>query len=156
MPDNLAYTHAGLLTAGMGGFPLGDLYHWFPDKYAQWKLQEAAENTRINYWLTTGRDTIIVEVKEGPLLVDQFELGQNYPNPFNPSTNIRFTIKSSQFTILKVFDVLGREVASLVNEELNPGSYERVFDGSRFASGVYFYRLHSGSFTQTKKFVLAK
>ncbi|MBI5474123.1 MAG: T9SS type A sorting domain-containing protein [Ignavibacteriae bacterium] len=159
LPENLRVTNSVLRAAGIGGFPLGDLYHWDKPRYVAWKAQEASENDRILSWLRNG----ITGVVEKPDMPRQFALEQNYPNPFNPSTNIRFTIKnraegipSGQFTILKVFDVLGREVATLVNEELKPGSYERVFDGSRFASGVYFYRLKSGSFTQTRTLVLTK
>jgi hypothetical protein len=70
-----------------------------------------------------------------------FGLAQNYPNPFNPTTKIEFQIPTQAFVQLKVFDLLGREVATLVNEELTPGSYDRVFDGSGLASGIYLIRL---------------
>ena len=88
----------------------------------------------------------------------RFGLGQNYPNPFNPTTAISFTVPVGTYncTSLHVYDLLGREVTTLVNEEMKPGNYERVFDGSGLTSGVYFYRLQSGGFTQTKKLVLAK
>ncbi len=85
-----------------------------------------------------------------------FSLKQNYPNPFNPSTTIKFSIPHSQFVILKVYDVLGKVVASLVNEEKLPGNYEVKFDGSNLPSGVYFYRLQAGSFSQAKKLLLLK
>lgn len=85
-----------------------------------------------------------------------FSLSQNYPNPFNPSTTIKFSIHNSQFATLKVYDMLGREAAALVNEEKTPGNYEVKFNGSNLSSGVYFYRLQSGSFSETKKFVLMK
>jgi hypothetical protein len=83
-------------------------------------------------------------------------LSQNYPNPFNPSTNIQFSIVRRQLTIVKVFDVLGREVATLVNEVKEPGTYTVQFNASSLASGVYFYRLQAGDFVQTKKLVLLK
>jgi hypothetical protein len=83
-------------------------------------------------------------------------LSQNYPNPFNPSTTIKFSIPNTQFTTLKVYNILGREVATLVNEEKTPGNYEVQFNGSNLSSGVYFYRLQSGSFSEIKKFVLMK
>ncbi len=76
---------------------------------------------------------------------NSFVLLQNYPNPFNPTTNIEFRIGNFGFVSLKVYDLLGREVATLVNEELKPGSYRRVFGGSGLASGVYLYRLRAGS-----------
>jgi len=85
-----------------------------------------------------------------------FGLLQNYPNPFNPTTRIQFSVVSRQFTVLKIFDILGREVATLVNEELNSGSYNITLDASEFASGVYFYRLQAGEFIETKKLVLMR
>lgn len=92
-----------------------------------------------------------------------FALMQNYPNPFNPSTRIGFSVpaspaggQASGFTMLRVFDILGREVATLVNENLAPGSYETTFDATSLASGVYFYRLQAGGLVQTKKLVLEK
>ncbi|GEM_PF-2614914 len=85
-----------------------------------------------------------------------FLLSQNYPNPFNPSTQITFSIPTLGFTLLKVYDVLGREVATLVNETLNAGSYTRNFTAEGLASGVYIYRLQSGDFVQARKLVLQK
>jgi len=85
-----------------------------------------------------------------------FSLSQNYPNPFNPSTEIRLVIPYFGKVTLKIFDVLGREVAVLVDENLPPGSYTRSWDASRFNSGVYFYRLHAKYFTETKKLLLIK
>ena len=83
-------------------------------------------------------------------------LSQNFPNPFNPTTNIRFTLPVSGFMSLKIYDVLGREVAILVNEEQRAGSYEVRWNAIGFSSGVYFYRLQSGEFVQTKKLLLMK
>ena len=85
-----------------------------------------------------------------------YSLSQNYPNPFNPSTTIGFMIHVSGFTTLKVYDVLGREVRTLVSEELKAGSYETTFDASGLASGVYLYRLQAGDFVQTKKLTLLR
>ncbi len=87
---------------------------------------------------------------------DKFELQQNYPNPFNPTTHFGFRIAEFGLVRLTVFDVLGKEVQLLVNEELQPGSYETEWDASAYPSGVYFYKLESGSFTETKKMVLIK
>lgn len=87
---------------------------------------------------------------------DGFLLEQNYPNPFNPSTRIRFHVGTAGFVTLRVFDVLGREVAALVNENLRAGSYERTFDAANLAGGVYFYRLVSGAFEQTKHLLVLK
>ncbi|MHB8930531.1 MAG: T9SS type A sorting domain-containing protein [Melioribacteraceae bacterium] len=106
----------------------------------------------------------ITDVKEMHIALPQIiYLYQNYPNPFNPTTTIKYSIpvetrhaSSLQHITLKVYDILGKEVATLVNEEKAPGNYEVKFDGANLSSGVYFYRLQSGSFTQTKKFVLMK
>ncbi|MGZ5192161.1 MAG: T9SS type A sorting domain-containing protein [Flavisolibacter sp.] len=86
----------------------------------------------------------------------EFAVSQNFPNPFNPSTTISYSIPTSEFVTLKVFDVLGREVATLVNEEKPNGIYKVDFDGSGLSSGIYFYTLKAGKFTQTRKLVLMK
>ncbi len=102
-------------------------------------------------------DNILNNVKPTNTAVPtEFSLAQNYPNPFNPTSTIGFKIKEAGFTTLKVYDMLGREVESLVNEQLQPGSYELSFDGSNLSSGVYLYRLTSGSFTEMKKMMLTK
>jgi aminopeptidase N len=85
-----------------------------------------------------------------------FSLSQNFPNPFNPSTNIEYRIPNAELVTLKVYDVLGREVATLVNERKQPGMYSAEWDGSRAASGIYFYRLRAGTFSATKKMMLVK
>ena len=94
----------------------------------------------------------------------EYLLKQNYPNPFNPTTKIRFDIPSgfpartsrNDKVVLKVYDVMGREVQTLVNERLQPGSYETSFDGSGLNSGVYFYKITAGNFTETKRMLLIK
>jgi hypothetical protein len=90
------------------------------------------------------------------LVPAQFELMQNYPNPFNPSTEIRFTVPASGMVTLKVFDVLGREITTLVNEVLAPGTYRSTLDGARLASGTYIYTLTSGNNRIAKKMLLLK
>jgi hypothetical protein len=87
---------------------------------------------------------------------EEFSLEQNYPNPFNPSTSIQYRVSSTSNVSLKVYDVLGNEVATLVNEEKPAGSYEVKFDASGLSSGIYFYKLQSGSFVETKKMLLLK
>ena len=102
-------------------------------------------------------DTNTVGIKAvGSVVPDKFALYQNYPNPFNPSSIIRIQIKDSRFVTLKVFDITGREIETFVNENLQPGTYEVKFDGSRLASGVYFYSLTAGNFIETKKLVMIK
>ncbi|MBK9098487.1 MAG: T9SS type A sorting domain-containing protein [bacterium] len=108
----------------------------------------------------------IVSVEDEIPIVTEFKLEQNFPNPFNPSTKIKFTIPSVEriprivFTTLKVYDVLGNEIATLVNEELSAGEYEVEFSPESSiknpASGIYFYTLRSGLFIQTKKMILLK
>ncbi len=88
--------------------------------------------------------------------VNNYSLYQNYPNPFNPSTKIKFAISSRQFVTIKVYDILGNEVATLVNEEKPAGNYEVEFEGGELSSGIYFYQIKSGSFVQTKKMILIK
>lgn len=85
-----------------------------------------------------------------------FELAQNYPNPFNPSTTINFSIPHKGNVTLKVFDILGNEVATLINEEKPAGEYEVEFDGSILTSGIYFYQMKAGNFIQTKKMIYLK
>ncbi|HEY3249696.1 MAG TPA: T9SS type A sorting domain-containing protein [Ignavibacteria bacterium] len=87
---------------------------------------------------------------------DEFSLEQNYPNPFNPTTNVKFQISKSSQVKLTVYDILGKEAAILANERLNPGTYEVEWNASSFPSGVYFYTLKAGYFSETKKLVLLK
>jgi hypothetical protein len=86
----------------------------------------------------------------------EYKLEQNYPNPFNPSTKINYSVPKAGLVILKIYDMLGKEVSTLVNESKNAGSYTIVFNGSNLSSGIYFYRLSSGKFTDTKKLILVK
>ena len=122
-----------------------------------WKLYAGAAHPTV----TAGQGVfsyqfVPVRVAEQPQIPTEFALYQNYPNPFNPSTRIGFMIQDAGFTSLKVYDVLGREVATLVDAELKPGSYEVILDGSSLASGAYFYRLRTGSFVETKKLMLVR
>ncbi|MFH2031405.1 MAG: T9SS type A sorting domain-containing protein, partial [Bacteroidota bacterium] len=86
----------------------------------------------------------------------QFTLSQNYPNPFNLGTVIRFQVPSTKFVTLKIYDLLGREVQTLVNEYISAGIYEANFDASSLASGLYLYKLTAGNFTLTKRMMLVK
>ncbi len=100
--------------------------------------------------------TTVVSVEDQANAPLQFSLSQNYPNPFNPNTSIQYAISSKQFVSLKVYDVLGNKIATLINKELAAGNYEVEFSGSNIPSGVYFYRLRAGSYSSTKKLVLLK
>jgi len=100
--------------------------------------------------------TVLSVGEEPELRPAIFSLSQNYPNPFNPVTSIRFTVGQPQLVSLKIYDVLGREVASLLHEKKNPGTYIVAWNAGSYSSGVYFYRLQAGSMIQTKKMVLLK
>jgi hypothetical protein len=116
------------------------------------------------FYFTTNRSYIIADIVNENILPERFELFQNYPNPFNPITTIRYAIpllrgnEKGVFSTLKIYDILGREIALLVNEELSPGTYNVSFNTQqyRMASGVYFYSLEAGEFIQTRKMVLLK
>lgn len=83
-------------------------------------------------------------------------LFQNYPNPFNPSTNFKFSLKENTFVTLKVFDLLGKEVATIINSDLKAGSYDMKWEASGLASGIYYFRLSAGDFSDTKRMVIVK
>lgn len=104
--------------------------------------------------------TIIVQdpvgVSDDELIAEKFELKQNYPNPFNPSTSIQYAITTRQFVTLKVYNILGDEVVTLVNEEKQSGIYEVTFNASNLSSGMYLYKLQTGSFVETKKMILLR
>ncbi len=129
-------------------------------------IQSIAELRKdASYYLNSYYNNFPVSVEDkNSLLPDEFVLYQNYPNPFNPTTKIQFTLPSPskgegsgvRFSTLKIYDILGREITTLINKELAPGNYEVEFNASTLASGVYFYRIESGSFSQTKKMVLIR
>ncbi len=129
---NLAYQiSSAAYTGGDQGQPAGDLRWWH---------------------LTP----VSVEGPGEPVIPDEFTLNQNYPNPFNPATTIRFDLPQSGNVVLSVFNLLGQEVATLVNARMNAGKHVVSFDASRLTSGVYFYTLSSGNFVATKKMILMK
>ena len=101
-------------------------------------------------------DITNIETNPEPITLKEYILNQNYPNPFNPSTSIQYAISSKQLVTLKVYDILGSEVATLVNEGKSVGAYEIKFDASKLSSGVYFYQLKAGNFVDTKKMILIK
>ena len=119
-----------------------------------------------NKWIGTSNGVAVfneggvVSVDESKTIRDatpyNYLLYQNYPNPFNPSTKIKFSIPDQSYVAIKVFDVLGGEVATLINEEKPVGSYEVEFNASRLPSGIYFYRLQANEFAQVKKMILLK
>jgi hypothetical protein len=107
-------------------------------------------------YFSKGKITIVGVEEEANNIPAQFELMQNYPNPFNPSTVIRYNLPISGNVTLKVFDLLGKEVAVLVNEHKPAGTYEIEFNGMGLSSGTYFYQITAGNYSSTKKLVLIK
>lgn len=99
---------------------------------------------------------IVTDVGYDPTVVTNYLLFQNYPNPFNPNTSIQFSIPERSNVTLKVYDILGNEVTTLVNEELQRGGYEFNFDASELTSGIYFYKLQTENYVETKKMILLK
>jgi hypothetical protein len=116
-------------------------------RYSRW-------NAGSTFYPFTWSDWTSVEENDQP--VQSFELSQNFPNPFNPSTKIRYEITERSFVTIKVYDVLGNKIETLVNEEKLSGSYEVEFIGKGLVSGIYYYRITAGNFSQTKKMILLK
>jgi len=100
--------------------------------------------------------TAIEEVKKDESLPSIYELKQNYPNPFNPSTTIQFALPKTSAVTLKIIDMLGREIATLVDEKLPAGEHKVVFDTRSLPSGVYYYRLQAEEFSETRKLMLVR
>lgn len=120
------------------------LYHCLPTGFTDMYFE---------LWGTTDAPTNIEEQLTSP---STFSLEQNYPNPFNPSTNIKYSIPQSSNVVLKIYDVLGNKVTTLINEEKPAGNYEVDFDASNLSSGTYFYQLRAGAYIETKKMILMK
>lgn len=154
LPIDLSYTDTDLLTGGLEGEPVGDL-GWFPTQFATWKnTQRSVEMRRIQTVLDSGRPYgTAVASTEVP---KSFQLEQNYPNPFNPSTKISYTLAKAGNVTLKVYNMLGQEVATLVNGFQAAKSYDVNFNAANLSSGAYFYELKAGNESVIKKMVLMK
>jgi photosystem II stability/assembly factor-like uncharacterized protein len=130
---------------------------WFYNDSIGWVV---GGNTSIHHTINGGNPTYIINSSE---IINDFKLYQNYPNPFNPTTIIKFSIPAchscgsrNPVVTLKVYDILGREIATLVNEKLKAGTYEIPFSDNKISSGVYFYKLAADEFTETKRMLLIK
>jgi hypothetical protein len=110
----------------------------------------------VQYLLLEPGTNVGVNNEIAGIVPDKFILNQNYPNPFNPNTSISYQVRTAGFVSIKIYDVLGREIAVLVNEEKEAGSYSAKWNASAFGSGVYYYRMECGSFVSTKKMILIK
>jgi len=107
------------------------------------------------FWNAYFQDAI-VNVDDEDVIPTVFKLEQNYPNPFNPATTIKFAVPERSKVSLKIYDILGGELLTLVNEEMESGWYEKVFNASGYASGTYIYRMQAGNYISTKKMLLIK
>ena len=152
----------GMLLKSSNG---GDMWHLFTGLVS--RRLKAVSFSDANHGFAVGDSGIILHTNNGGGIVvgvggglisasHEFALDQNYPNPFNPITAINYQIPVNSFVTVKVYDLLGREIATLVNEERVAGSYSVRWDGSSFPSGVYFYRLKAAAFSDTKKLLLLK
>jgi hypothetical protein len=127
--------------------PIGSLI-WDDMEFAGYNSASEYQKVMSKYVALGGFTT---GVKAVPNAATDIVLSQNYPNPFNPSTTIHYALPHQSYVTLTIYDVLGQKVAELVNGVVDAGSHDVKFDGSRLASGVYFYRLQAGGFVQTKR-----
>lgn len=139
--------------------------NWSTQLMANQATCQALYMVNQNTGFTTGANGKIFKTTNGGIsfvnpisteIPNQFSLSQNYPNPFNPGTKIQFALPKSSFAKLVVFDALGKEVETLVNQQLTAGTYESDWPADNFSSGVYYYKLFAGDFTETKKMILIK
>jgi hypothetical protein len=167
----MAIDSVGTVFVSNGGFSQGTVFSLNPDLSLRWSVSVPNINiggpalgangtlivcgtgTDVRAFRTSPAGVVAPEVEPR---MSQPTLYQNYPNPFNPTTKIRFAIEKPRWVTLKVFDVLGKEIGTLVDGEMSAGEYERTFDASSLAAGVYFYRLESGRFVTSKRFVVVK
>jgi len=155
-PDWFFYLSTG------NGYVISDhqyLAHTELDMYKEvWLTQEGVVNNKDDVveaaieWIN---DSTSVAENNDKIILD-YSLGNNYPNPFNPTTKISYQIPEASFVTLKIYDVLGNEIVTLVNEEKSAGDYKTQLSGMRLTSGIYFYQLKAGSFVETKKMLLLK
>lgn len=108
-----------------------------------------------NNWILKTINSVVVGI-EDEMQPQTFSLEQNYPNPFNPVTKIKFTLASNEYTTLKVYDIIGKEITTLVNNQMEKGHYEINFDASNLPSGVYLYTLNAGGYKETRKMILMR
>jgi hypothetical protein len=150
---NAKYSNQQMLTGSIENLPLGDL-NWFPDKKAVWAAHKA---DIMNHILSLNDAKFAVTaVNDDKTSPASFSLDQNYPNPFNPETEIKYNVPKNGVVTLKVYNLLGQEVVTLVNQEQTAGSYKVKFSAANLASGVYMYRIQCGDLSLTKKMTLLK
>ena len=128
----------------------------FRTKVVAFAEDKLVEVTDISNHIIESDNNGNTEVEKVTELPTEFSIDQNYPNPFNPVTTINYSIPNTQYTILKIYDITGKEVMTLVNETKPAGRYLVKFDGSNLGSGVYFYKITAGSFSAVKRMFLIK
>ena len=143
---------------GNGGLPVGDAHHRIHGTAGQalvGTVQDASFISGAGYWFQTLGFVTSVEPIPG-IPPTEFRLDQNYPNPFNPVTTLRFAVPEPSIVKLMLYDLMGREIAVLMDEPLESGEYNFVFDAADLPSGVYIYRIQAGDFLMTRRLVLMK
>jgi len=119
------------------------------------KSSNTVNQNQIGFWYVY-QQTTVTDVEDEETIPTVFKLEQNYPNPFNPSTLIKFAVPERSNVLIKIYDILGSEVATLVNEEMDAGWYENNFNAVGLSSGVYLFRMKAGKFISTKKMILLR
>ncbi len=128
------------------------------------RLKDSANSTRLFYGYINNNNSSAggdmnrgqYNIENGNTVPEEYHLSQNYPNPFNPVTVISYNVPRTSHVSLKVYNILGKEITTLVNEVQQPGSYRVVFNGGNLTSGVYYYQMKSGSFDLVKKMILIR
>lgn len=120
------------------------------------KAVSSANQHNIGFWYVYKQSTITDVEKEEENIPTVFKLEQNYPNPFNPSTIIKFGVPERSSVLIKIYDILGGEVNTLVNEEMEAGWYSKEFNAIKYSSGIYIYRMQAGAYVNTKKMLYIK
>ncbi|PIQ10187.1 MAG: hypothetical protein COW71_03545 [Ignavibacteriales bacterium CG18_big_fil_WC_8_21_14_2_50_31_20] len=161
--DSNLNTSAGADAQGFNRFERAENYFGYASKIAstnKWKLIDVPNVGHDYILMAAAAQKFLLDVTDVTNLIQNiptnFELSQNYPNPFNPTTQIIFRLKSSEYVTLKVFDILGKEILTLVNETKQAGTYKVNFNAKNLSNGVYLYRIKAGKFTETKKMILLK
>jgi hypothetical protein len=159
--DMYLYDYNGSIIASAGTYGTKELLKKNPLTAGTYYIRAYKSSGQGSYGIKFSNNDItdpLTDVKkdETEIIPTSFSLSQNYPNPFNPATTIKYDLPQNSNVTLKVYDILGKEVATLVNENEQAGTYTVKFNANNLASGIYFYRINAGSFSQTKKFILMK
>jgi len=119
------------------------------------KSNNTVNQQAAGFWYVYQQQTI-TDVEDDETIPTEFKLEQNYPNPFNPSTKIKFAVPERSNVLIKIYDILGSEVATLVNKEMEVGRYDVEFNAGGYSSGIYLFRMEAGNYVNTKKMILLR